>query len=264
MKTVVITGSTSGIGLGLADAFLERGCQVVVSSRRMEAVEQAVRRLSEQHQPDRIFGQVCDVAIYDQVQALWEAAVERYGRVDIWVSNAGQAQAIEDFWILEPNLIETVVDANVLGQMYSAKVALTGMLDQGSGALYIMEGKGANGKVQRGFTLYGATKRAGNFLFNSLVEETKETPIIVGSLSPGMVVTGLLTRQRDADPENWERTKKIFNILADKVDTVSPWLVDRILANEKKGVEIRYLTGAKVMRRFLMASFSKRDLFEED
>ena len=64
--------------------------------------------------------------------------------------------------------------------------------------------------------------------------------------------------------ETWERTKKIFNILADKVETVSPWIADRILANQEHGMQIRWLNRGKVLWRFLSASWNKRDLFGED
>jgi NAD(P)-dependent dehydrogenase (short-subunit alcohol dehydrogenase family) len=264
MKIVVITGSTKGIGQGMAASFLEKGCQVVVSGRKQDDVEHTLNQLAERCDRNKIFGQACDVTEFDQVQALWDNAVARFGRVDIWISNAGQGQAIQDFWTLEPDLIRSVVNTNLLGQMHGAKVAITGMVRQGGGAFYIMEGKGARGDVQRGFTLYGTTKRAGNFLFHSLVEELKGTPVMVGSLSPGMVVTGLLTRQKEADPENWERTKKIFNILASSIEEVSPWLVEKVLANDRHGVQIKYLSGAKVLLRFLKAPFSKRDLFADD
>lgn len=264
MKTVVITGSTRGIGYGLAQEFLKRGCQVVVSGRKQADAEDAAARLAQHADRAQILAQACDVGEYLQVQALWRAAVERFGKVDIWINNAGQAQAIQNFWEIDASLMESVVRANVLGQMYGAKVAINGMLAQGFGALYIMEGKGARGDVQQGMTLYSATKRGGNYLFHALAQEVEGTPVIVGSISPGMVVTGLLTRQREADPENWERTKKIFNILADKVEVAAPWLADRILANDQNGAEIRRLTRLKVMARFLKAPFSNRDLFEEE
>lgn len=261
MKTVVITGSTRGIGFGMAKAFLAKGCKVVISGRERLNVDKAVGILGGEYPAVNIYGTACDVSNFDEVQSLWDHTVDHFGKVDIWINNAGQGQAITNFWTLDHALIKTVVEANLLGQMYGAKVAVSGMIKQGFGALYIMEGKGSRGDVQTGFTLYSTTKRAGNFLFHSLVEEVKGTPVIVGSLSPGMVVTGLLTRQREADPENWERTKKVFNILADKVETVSPWLVEKALANGKNGAEIRYLNSAKVMLRFLSAPFSKRDLF---
>ncbi len=60
-----------------------------------------------------------------------------------------------------------------------------------------------------------------------------------------------------------ERMKRIFNILADKVDTVAPWLVDQILQNKKTGVSIQWLTKSKIIWRFATAPFSKRDLFDD-
>jgi NAD(P)-dependent dehydrogenase (short-subunit alcohol dehydrogenase family) len=248
----------------MAESFLQHDCQVVISGRNQARVDQTLQALVDKYGAEKVHGQVCDVSVFNQVQDLWDSSKAHFGQVDIWINNAGEGQAIEDFWTLDHELIASVVNTNLIGQMYGAKVAVTGMLAQGTGALYIMEGKGSNGSVQRGFTLYGTTKRGGNFLFHSLVEELKGSPVLVGSLSPGMVVTGLLTRQKEAHPENWERTKKIFNILADSVEEVTPWLVERILANKKHGAEIRYLTQAKVMWRFLRAPFSKRELFAED
>ena len=74
MKNVVITGSTRGIGYGLADSFLARGCRVAVSGRTAASVQQAVARLALKHDADRVFGHPCDVTRYEHVQALWDAA----------------------------------------------------------------------------------------------------------------------------------------------------------------------------------------------
>jgi NAD(P)-dependent dehydrogenase (short-subunit alcohol dehydrogenase family) len=264
MKVIVITGSTKGIGLGLAEAFLARGCGVVISGRQQGDVDEVVDKLRVDYPDRQIFGQACDVSQFDQVQHLWEASKAYFGRVDIWINNAGQAQMIENFWDLPVGLINSVVNTNVIGQMYGAKVAVSEMLAQGYGALYIMEGKGARGDVQAGMSLYSATKRAGNYLFQALEKELEGSAVLIGSISPGMVVTDLLTQQKQADPESWERTKKIFNILADKVETVAPWIVDQILTNQEHGAEIRWLNKAKVIWRFLSASWNKRDLFNEE
>lgn len=112
-------------------------------------------------------------------------------------------------------------------------------------------------------TLYGSTKRGGRHLIEGLAKELEDSPVIVGGLSPGMVVSGLLTDQRERNPEEWESTKRIFNILADKVETVTPWLVDRMLENKENGVSIRWITRGKMMLRFLSAPFRKRDLFAD-
>jgi hypothetical protein len=77
-----------------------------------------------------------------------------------------------------------------------------------------------------------------------------------------MVVTDLLTKQYETrPPEDWERATRIFNILADHVEAVAPWLVDKVLKNEKTGVRFKYLTTPKLVGRFLAAPFRKRDLF---
>jgi hypothetical protein len=87
---------------------------------------------------------------------------------------------------------------------------------------------------------------------------------MVGSIQPGMVLTDLLLAQRKDDPESWEQTKKIFNILADKVETVVPKIVDQVLSAKKNGTRINLLGGGKVFWRFLTAGFSKRDLFADE
>jgi DICT domain-containing protein len=85
----------------------------------------------------------------------------------------------------------------------------------------------------------------------------------VGALRPGMVLTDLVTGQYEGRPEEeWQDAKRIFNILADRVETVTPWLAQKVLANQRSGVRITWLTRRKVMGRFLAAPFHKRDLFE--
>ena len=86
MKTIVITGSTRGIGYGLADSLLDLGCAVTVSGRTLAAVQQAIAKLASKHGPERAFGHPCDVTHLDQVQALWDAAQARFGKIDIWIS----------------------------------------------------------------------------------------------------------------------------------------------------------------------------------
>ncbi|RPJ36443.1 MAG: SDR family oxidoreductase [Chloroflexi bacterium] len=265
MKTVVITGSTRGIGFGLADSFLARGCQVMVCGRNPNTVEEAAARLTEKHGQESTAGVTCDVTDYEQVQALWDSSVARFGQVDIWINNAGLGNTLTPFWELPPSLMHSVVQTNILGSMYGTSVALRGMLKQGYGALYNMEGFGSRGKrLLPGLTLYGTTKAALAFLDRSVAEELKGKAVIAGSILPGMVVTDLLLNQRSGDPADWERSKKAFNILADRVETIAPWVVDRVLANNKNGAHIAWLNGMKIMGRFLSAPFHQRKLIQDD
>ena len=261
MKTVVITGSTRGIGYGLADSFLSLGCAVTISGRTLASVEKAVADLAAKHEPDRVLGQRCDVTDFEQVQALWDAAKAHFGKIDIWINNAGIGHMQTDFWEHSPEQIKAVVTTNLVGAMYGAKVALRGMLDQGFGSFYNVEGLGSDDRMVEGLTLYGCTKAGLRYLTQSLVQETQGTPVLVGALRPGMVMTDLVTKQYKERPEDWERDKRIVNILADRVETVTPWLAQKVLANDKTGVRITWLTRGKVTGRFLLAPFRKRDLF---
>jgi NAD(P)-dependent dehydrogenase (short-subunit alcohol dehydrogenase family) len=262
MKIIVITGSTRGIGYGLAQAFLARDCAVTINGRTIESVERAVTSLSVDHNPDRIFGQPCDVSRFEQVQALWTAAFTHFGRIDIWINNAGLVNPPLDFTELSPEQIRAVVETNLIGVMNGSQVALKKMSTQGFGSLYNMEGLGSDGRQVDGLALYGSTKRAIHYLNEALIKEAEGTPVLVGSLSPGMVVTDMLTTPYDRQSEEWARARRIFNILADRVETVTPWLAGQILANQQHGARIKWLTKRKIITRFLLAPFRKRDLFD--
>jgi NAD(P)-dependent dehydrogenase (short-subunit alcohol dehydrogenase family) len=261
MKAIVITGSTRGIGHGLAGSFLDLGCAVAVSGRTQGAVDRAIAELSAKHGVDRAFGHPCDVTDFEQVQALWDAAEARFGQIDIWINNAGISHPQTSFWEHPTERIDAVVSTNLLGTMYGSKVALRGMLDQGFGALYNLEGLGSGGRKVEGMALYGSTKSALRYLDEALAEEVQGTAVLVGAIRPGMIVTDMLTEQYEDRPEDWEEAKRIFNIIADRVETVTPWLAQRVLDNDKNGACISWTTRWKIMGRFVTAPFRKRDLF---
>jgi NAD(P)-dependent dehydrogenase (short-subunit alcohol dehydrogenase family) len=262
VKTVVITGSTRGIGYNLAGSFLDLGCAVTVSSRTVEAVEKAVAQLSARFDSARVFGHPCNVADFAQVQRLWDAAIAHWGRIDIWINNAGQSNPMVKFRENPPERIQAVVETNLLGTMYGCKVAVQGMAKQGFGAIYNLEGFGSDGRKMDGLTLYGVTKAAIRYLDEALVQEVAGTPVLVGAFRPGMVITDLVTGQYDLDSEEWQRAKKIFNIIADRPETVAPWLAKRAAENDKNGARFAWSSSFKLALRFLMASFRKRDLFQ--
>ncbi len=262
MKIVVITGSTRGVGYGLADSFLALGCAVTVSGRTQAGVSAALDKLCTKYEAERVLGHPCDVTSYEQVQKLWDAAQARFGRIDIWINNAGMSNAPANFWDQPPELVRDVVSTNVIGTMYGCRVALRGMLAQGSGSLYNLEGLGSDGRHVKGLALYGSTKHALRYLDEALAQETRGTPVVVGALLPGMVITDLLTGQYQGRPEEWKKVKPIFNILSDRVETVTPWLARRALENHTTGARIAWSNSFKMMGRFLMAPFKKRNVID--
>lgn len=261
MKAVVITGSTKGIGLGLAREFLKRDCAATISGRNRAKLEQEVKSLQGEFGRDRVIGLPCDVTDISQVQALWNAAVQKFGRVDIWVNNAGIDTTMKLLWELDPSEIAPVISTNITGTMYGCHAAMQGMLKQGAGQIYNMEGFGSGDMMRPGMTVYGTSKRAVRYLTESLVEEAGATPIVIGSLGPGMVVTDfMLDSLRKMPPEQREEVKVIYNMLADTVETVTTFLVESMLANTQTGAKIDWLTPEKANARFEDDQYLSRDL----
>lgn len=120
----------------------------------------------------------------------------------------------------------------------------------------------SGGNMVKGMALYGSTKAALRFFTDQLMQEVEGTPVRVGALRPGMVVTDMLTEQFEGRPEEWQRARRIFNILADRVEPVTNWLARRILENDRNGVRISYISRSKILWRFLTAPISRRNLFE--
>ncbi|WNC72210.1 SDR family oxidoreductase [Thalassotalea psychrophila] len=263
MKSVVITGSTRGIGRGLAENFLERGCKVVISARQAEQVANVVADLGQKYGAENVTGIACDVTNVEQLSALWQHGVDAFTTIDIWINNAGMSIQRMPLAEQDSAALSAIINTNLAGVVLASHVALKGMFAQGNGQLWNMEGFGSNDATQPGMAAYGATKRAVTYLNKSLQKEVKGSAVQVNTLSPGIVVTELLIGDYDTSSEAWAKAKKIFNILGDKVETVTPWLVEGVLAANKSGAKVAWLTGGKAFVRFLTAGFKKRDLFTD-
>jgi NAD(P)-dependent dehydrogenase (short-subunit alcohol dehydrogenase family) len=261
---IVITGSTRGLGLRMAREFLARGCSVMVSGRTGSAVDSAARLLAGEHPGALVRGFPCDTGDAAQVQALWAAAVEAMGGVDHWISNAGIGQPLVPIWELPPADMESIVRTDLLGVLYGARTAMLGMKAQGSGAIWFMEGLGSDGRIMKGMSVYGTAKRAVRYAAHALAVEARGTGVRVGTLSPGIMITDFtMGPVNRADPAERERTKKVFNILADKPETVARFLVPRILATTKSGAHIAWLTNAKIIFRFMTAGITRRRVIDD-
>ncbi len=260
MKHVVITGGSRGIGLGLAKSFLNLGCRVTICASSPKSVDKSVADLFAEIREERVAGIECDVTDVRAVQLLWEFAQSK-APIDIWINNAGISGPQVPFVQLASQNYEQVVDVNLVGMLNGCRVAAEGFVHQGYGHIYNMEGMGSDGRLIMGLAVYGSTKRALRYFTQALSAELKHSPVGVSALSPGIVLTDLLLEGLRENSEQFANAQKILNILADEVDTVTPWLARKVLGNQKSGTLIAWLTIGKILFRFLRTPFSKRDLF---
>lgn len=258
-NVVVITGSTRGIGLGLALKFLEMGDRVVISSRSEEKVDNIVNALTGKY-PDKVMGKVADITKFEDVKSLAQAAVDQWNSLDIWVNNAALSNMKSKFHDLPAEDLAKIVDTNVLGILYSCKVAIEIMKNQiNGGKIYNTDGLGSDGNVRStGLTPYMTTKRSIPFIAKSLTKEYKDTKVKISTISPGMVVTDLLIDSTE------KQRRRIFNILADTTDNVADYLVPKMRENTKSNAYIKYLTTPQIFLRFLTAFNRRNKYFDKD
>lgn len=259
MLSVVITGGTRGIGFGLAKRFLEKGCRVTICGTSTQSVEKAVHKLAAFG--ENVTGAVADVGKRSDVESLLNAAVNNFGPVDIWVNNAGISHDTAKVWDLRQETIEAVLRINILGVVNGTVVPFLAMQEQGGGKIFNMEGLGSDGFMIDGLSVYGTSKSALRYFTRAFAKEAVQSPVQVGTLSPGMVITDLLLETLRDDFPGTRKKRKFYNIMADDVDTVTAFLCEKMIMSSSASPRIEWLTKQKALSRILLAPFRKRDLF---
>jgi NAD(P)-dependent dehydrogenase (short-subunit alcohol dehydrogenase family) len=188
---VLITGGLSGIGRAAAIAFAKKGAKVVVAGRRDDAGKALAKEL-------RAFGSEAefinaDVRKEDEVRALVDQTVARFGRLDVAVNNAGTEGKPGPVTEQTAETYAATFDTNVLGVILSMKHEVRVMQGQGSGNIInISSTYGHEGAP--GASLYAGSKHAVEGLTRSVAREIAKSGIRVNGVAPGPTDTGMLTR----------------------------------------------------------------------
>jgi len=189
-KIVVITGSTRGFGHTIAEAMLRSGATVVISERSEDALANATRSLESL---GTVSGQLCDVRREEQVYALARFAVQSFGRIDIWINNAGYSAAAGLMLETKPEQAIDMFLANDMGMLYGAQAALHFMRQRGEGTLVNMYGNGSFLRPASPTGLYGTTKAWITSFTRSLAKELQGSGVKLMGFSPGTMMTDMLT-----------------------------------------------------------------------
>ncbi len=193
-KVAVITGSSRGLGFAIAEAYGREGARVVLAARTKNTVEESVKAL--QAKGYKASGTACDVGEYDQVKALAQYAVKTFGKIDIWVNNAGVAGVYGPTAHIPRERFERVIRTNINGTYYGSIVAMEHFLAQKSGKLINLLGRGDDGPVKFQ-NAYAPSKYWVRSFTLGLAEEYKDSGIGIYAFNPGLVDTDML-RQVDS------------------------------------------------------------------
>ena len=188
---VLITGGLSGIGRAAAIAFAKKGAKVVVAGRRDDAGKALAKEL-------RAFGSEAefinaDVRKEDEVRALVDQTVARFGRLDVAVNNAGTEGKPGPVTEQTAETYAATFDTNVLGVILSMKHEVRVMQGQGSGSIInISSTYGHEGAA--GASVYAGSKHAVEGITRAVAREIAKSGIRVNGVAPGPTDTGMLTR----------------------------------------------------------------------
>lgn len=189
-RSVIVTGAAQGMGRAISDAFLAEGASVLLADLNGEKVSGAAKEI------DRGRGVAsavqCDVTSADQVAAMVQAALDRYGKIDHLINNAGVitmrsvVELTEDDWDLNMNV-------NAKGVFLCTRAVLPHMLERGSGAIVNVASQ-AGKRGYRLFTHYCASKAA-VIVFSKGVALEVAPHVRINCVCPGIVNTDMMERE---------------------------------------------------------------------
>lgn len=193
-KTVVITGASSGIGEATALRLAASGAAVVLGARRVDRLDALVARIEADG--GRVSAMACDVTRRADPEALVAHAVERFGRIDVLVNNAG-VMPISRLDLLDIDGWDRTIDTNIKGVLYAIAAALPRMKAQKSGHIISISSV-AGHRINGGAAVYAATKHAVRVIAESLRQEVTRDGIRSTIISPGATETELFEKITDA------------------------------------------------------------------
>ena len=201
-KVAIVTGGGSGIGKGIAKAFADEGCSVVIAARNSDRLDAAAAELS--NGGGTVISIPTDVTSEEQMISLFAKTIDQFGKLDVLVNNSGAFDGgpVEE---LTMEQWQKVIDVNVTGPFLGSREAFKIMKKQGGGRI-INIGSIAAQKPRHSSSPYTTSKHAVWGLTQSLALEGRDYGIAVSALHPGNVMVerrgdGKSATGRDEGPE---------------------------------------------------------------
>jgi len=188
-KIALITGSSRGIGRGIALEFAREGAAVAVNYRRDAAAADAtVHAIEELGGSARAFQ--ADVSEWAAVQRLVADTLEHFGRIDVVVANSGIASRVAPLWELDVEHWHKVINVNLHGVFYTCRATAGHLVERRSGTIILISSIGADVCGPMGAPYYVA-KAGVNALTKSLAKECAAAGVRVNCIAPGLVATDM-------------------------------------------------------------------------
>ncbi len=219
MKTVLITGATSGIGKATAELLAKNNCRLILCGRNEQVLSQMKTDLSS---TTEIFTLKFDIRENMQVETAYNSLPESWKTIDVLINNAGNAHGLET--LEEGNIADwdAMIDGNVKGVLYISKLIIPGMKRQKSGHIVNISSVAARQTNKNGI-VYSASKRAVDAISEGMRLELTEYGVKVTNIQPGFVETDFSKIRFKGDEERAKTVYEGFQALKpeDIADVIS-------------------------------------------
>ncbi|MCP3934725.1 MAG: SDR family oxidoreductase [Actinomycetia bacterium] len=199
-KVVLVTGAGNGIGRAIAERFASVGSAVAVNDVSADRANETTERITSAGGDAMVV--VADVSDAESVAGMIDSVMERHGRIDVVVNNAGLVEPMLHFFEADEAWWRRIIDVNLTGHFLVSHPAARIMAKQGGGCIINMSSGGAT-RAHRAFTAYDATKGGIEALTRAMALDLGPYNIRVNALMPGSIDTsGLPLEQRKLRGEN--------------------------------------------------------------
>ncbi len=219
-KVAVITGASRGLGAGLATRFLAQGLAVAACARTEPQLDGDASAL---------LTMAADVSEADAVQAFCTAAIERFGRIDLWINNAGLLRPIGPLRDNDPSELARHIEVNVLGVLYGSRAFIRHLHERGGNGVLLNISSGAARNAYAGWSAYCAGKAAVDRMSEAIALEEADNGLRVHAVAPGIIDTDMQAMIRDCTPEQFPRVQKFLDLKAQEGFSSPAFVADRLL-----------------------------------
>ncbi len=211
-KVAIITGGNSGIGYGIAESLLKEGYYVAISSRSLQRADEAVKRLGAEAKQDHILALEVDVRSFESQQEAVEKVLEQWGRIDVFVANAGVGH-FDNVENLTLDQWHETIDTNLTGPFYSIKASMEAL--KNSKGYYITISSLAGTNFFEGASAYNASKFGLTGFTQAVMLDLRKHGIRVTTIMPGSVATAFNNHEVN-ESDSWKiQIEDIGELVAD-------------------------------------------------
>jgi 3-oxoacyl-[acyl-carrier protein] reductase len=222
-KVVVLTAAAgTGIGGAAARRCLEEGARLALSDAHASRLATSHAELAERYSADRVWSLPCDVTSEPQVQALIDGAVERFGRIDVMINNAGLGGTASVLEMTDEQW-GRVIDVTLTGTMRCTRAALRHMVERGGGGAIVNNASVLGWRAQPGQAHYAAAKAGVMALTRCAAMDVAEHGIRVNAVAPSLAMHPFLAKVMDVATLDELVTREAFGRSAE------PWEVANVM-----------------------------------